>query len=383
VLSSNDGCVVARSQEVKDIGVSMGVPYFHIKDIVKKHDIAVFSSHFALYRDVSRRVFSVMRTELAVVEQYSIDEAFFAVDGDPEVVARRVKCAVEKQVGIPVSVAVAATKTQVKYANRMAKKESGVKVLGAAEWFEKTPQITLASIWGVGGNLELAYKRQGLVTVADFLAADPARIDGLFGLTGLRLQQELQGNSVMKLESKAAPQQSIMHSQSFQGTVSEYAVMADAVAYHVRHAVSDLRAMGQVARGLRVSIQPSRHDTFFLQGGVKEAVLPVPTADTLEFLQVAKRLLDELFVPGVPYKKAGIVLSGLSGNAVQQATLFEDVVRPEHAAVMKVVDELNLRAGREVLLMGSHLHESKWRARKALCSPDYTTRWSAIATVKA
>lgn len=383
VLSSNDGCVVARSQEVKDIGVLMGVPYFKIKDMIRKHDIAVFSSHFALYRDISRRVFAVMRTELDCIEQYSIDEAFFAVTDEPAAVAWRVKRAVEKQVGIPVSVAVAATKTQAKYANSLAKRSLGVKILANGEWFRMTAEIALATIWGVGGNLQLLYKRHGLVTVADFLATDAAQIEALFGVVGLRLQHELRGKAVCKLESKATPQQSITHSQSFQNIVTEYAIVADAVAYHVRHAVADLRAMGQVARVLRVSIQPSRYGSFFLQGGVKEAVLPVPTADTIEFLQLAKDLLSQLFVAGVPYKKAGIVLTGLQSAVEKQATLFEIATKPAHNVVMQVIDNLNLEAGKEVLLIGSHLQEPKWRARRARSSPDYTTRWSAIATVQA
>lgn len=382
VLSSNDGCVVARSQEVKDIGVLMGVPYFQIKDIVKKYGITTFSSHFTLYRDISRRVFSVMREELDVVEQYSIDEAFFTFDGEPFEVASRVRSAVEKKVGIPVSVGVAHTKTQAKYANDLAKKGGGVRVLDEADWTALTPSILLADIWGVGGKMELRFKRHGLQTVAQFLAADPARIERLFGVNGLRLQHELSGNIAFPLHHRTAPQQSITSTRSFRDTTSDKSILSDAVAYHVRHALADLRGMGLLARTIKVIALPSRHGDFFLRGGVKEAILPTPSNDTIEFLKVANELLSTLFEPGVPYKKTGVVLSELIPNGDGQTTLFGETDTTKNAGLMAVIDDLNAKSGGEVVLLGSHLRSNAWRSRSETCSPAYTTRWSDIASVK-
>ncbi len=382
VLSSNDGCVVARSQEIKDIGVPMGVPYFQIKDTLNKHRATTFSSHFALYRDISRRVFAVMRSELDQVEQYSIDEAFFLVTEDPEGTARRVKQAVEKAVGIPVSVGVAPTKTLAKFANREAKRGKGVHVFDTANWAELAPTVALSQIWGVGGQLEKRYASHGMRAVGDLLQADQARIQQLFGVGGVRLQRELSGKMVFALHEKHEPQQSIMSSRSFPGTVTDQAVLADAVAYHVRHAAADLRAQAQVTGHVRVSIYPSRHGDFVLRGGTKEAILTAPTNNTLTLLNVAHTLLEELYEPDVPYKKAGVTFLELGPAEGVTGTLFAPDTTPVNARLMAVVDQLNQHSGREVVLLGSRLKGDRWQARSEVRSPAYTTRWSDIATVK-
>jgi len=383
VLSSNDGCVVARSQEVKDIGVLMGVPYFQIKDTLKKAGAITFSSHFALYRDISRRVFEVMREELDIVEQYSIDEAFFQLDEEPEAVVWRVKQAVEWQVGIPVSVGIARTKTQAKYANSLAKKGNGVCLLDGPGWEAVVSNILLRQIWGVGGQMELQYKRNSLTTVAELVAADTSRIAKLFGVGGVRLQQELKGISVFKLGQKIEPQKSIMSSRSFRDPATDIEVLADAVAYHVRHAVADLRAMNMKASRISVSIRPSRHGDFLLRGGSKEAVLSAPSNDTIELLGAAHELLEQLYESGVPYKKAGITLSRLMPAGGEQGTLFTTGTNTNSQALMAVVDTLNTRAGKEAVLLGSRLRTASWQSRVEAESPAYTTRWSDLVSVKA
>jgi len=361
----------------------MGVPYFQIKDIIQKHDITVFSSHFALYRDLSRRVFSVMRSELEVVEQYSIDEAFFRIEGEPLEVAFRVKLAVEKAVGIPVSVGVAPTKTLAKVANDRAKKSAGIHVLDTVIWRERAKKVPLAQIWGVGGKSELRYKQHGLQSVADLLQADPARVTKLFGIGGWRLQQELAGISVLSLQQKHDPQRSVMSSRSFPKTTTERSVLADAVSYHIRHAAADLRAQAQLAARLTVTIRPNRHGDFILRGGTKEVVLAVPTDDTFVLLEVAKNILFELYEAGVPYKKAGVVLSGLIPAGGGEQSLFDQAELGRHNSILAVVDRLNKREGKEVLLIGSRLSTHKWQALAEVCSPAYTTRWREIVTVNA
>jgi DNA polymerase V len=383
VLSGNDGCVVARSQEVKDIGVPMGVPYFHIKDIVKKACITTFSSHFALYRDISKRVFEVMREELDLIDQYSIDEAFFQIDHKPEEIAWRVKKAVEKNVGIPVSVGIASTKTQAKYANSLAKKGTGVHLLDAESWQLITPDILLRKIWGVGGKMDLQYSQHGLTTVSELMTADTARIAKIFGVVGVRLQQELVGIPVLKLGQKMQPQKSIMSSRSFRDLVLDIEVLADSVAYHVRHSLADLRAMNMKTSKVSVSIRPSRHGDFFLRGGTKEAILTSPSNDTIEILKVAHDLLEQLYESGVPYKKAGITLSQFTLVEGEQSTLFPDEISNNSQAIMSMIDILNAKAGREAVLLGSRLRTVNWQSRSEAGSPAYTTRWSDLASVKA
>lgn len=384
VLSSNDGCVVARSQEVKDIGVLMGVPYFQIKDTIKKHRITTFSSHFALYRDISRRVFAVMRDMLCEVEQYSIDEAFFIVQGDPEKVALRLKEVVERVVGIPVSVGVARTKTQAKFANRLAKKSGGVKVFTKTDWSSVVDTIPLASIWGVGSKSELAFRQQGLVTVRDFLAVDVSRIEQLFGVVGLRLRCELEGEQALFFRPGAAPlQQSIMHTRSFRDAITDKIVIADALAYHVRQAAVDLRKMGQKARVIRVILTASRYGDYLMRGGTREIVLPVWTNDTVLLLQAASTVMESLFEENVSYKKTGIVLSDLVPESLEQVSLFEENAQEKMTSLMSIIDRLNQQKGDELVLLGSRLRKGKWDSRIDLRSPAYTTKWSDIALVKA
>lgn len=384
VLSSNDGCVVARSQEVKDMNIPMGVPYFHIKDILQKEKVSVFSSHFALYRDVSRRVFEVLRTELDQIEQYSIDEAFFIIprELDSMEFGRYLKDKVTRLVGVPVSVGVGRSKTQAKVAVHRAKKGSGVFVWTDDVWQTEILRLPLATVWGVGAQLELRYKQHGVVTVADLLSIDPARIDKLFGIAGLRLQQELSGNAMSTVSNRAIRQQSVMSSRSFRSSTQDFVVIEDAVAYHVRHVAETLRTMDVGAYEIRVFIRPSRHGDYVLRGGSATAVLPAATNDTFELLRAATELLRELYQSGVPYKKAGVVVSNLQSNPAKQGSLFSSE-STSHAALLSVVDAINTKAGKETITVGNRFKHGVWGARLDARSPAYTTRWSDIATVRA
>lgn len=383
VLSGNDGCIVARSQEVKDMAIPMGVPYFQVKDILEKAHTTTFSSHFALYRDISRRVFTVMREELETVQQYSVDEAFFSVSPSGQDVARRVKEAVEQRVGIPVSVGIAPTKTLAKYTNALAKKQTGIGVFDEENWSKNSPKVPLSAIWGVGGRMELQYKKHGYATVSDLITADTSRIKALYGVTGLRLKNELSGQSVYTLLDSTEQQKSIMSSRSFKSESTDFSVLADAVAYHIRHATEDLRAMHMRASSLRVSASPSRHGDFVLRGGSKEAVFPKPTDNTVELLTEAQKLLKSLFEPGVPYKKVGIVLNDFTPNEVVQDSLFApEIVIEKSSHLMSLVDTLNSGKQKDLVTFGSRLKTSLWQSKSDSRSPAYTTRWKDIKTVK-
>ncbi len=380
VLSNNDGCVVARSQEVKDIGVPMGVPYFKVKDMLQKHCVTVFSSNFALYRDLSHRVFRVMRDELAQVEQYSVDEAFFTITTDPKKLAAHLKCTVEQQVGIPVSVGVAHTKTQAKYANDVAKRAGGVFVCTQEMWRSRIATIKLSEIWGVGPAMALRYQKRGFHTVADLLVVDRSQIAGWYGIEGVKLQQELSGMSVSQVTIAARVQKSIMSSRSFAATTTDKAVLLDALQHHVRQVASELRAVAQTAGVLRISALPSRHGDFMLRGGVREARLPNPTNDTLVLTRVALTLLDELYEPGVPYKKAGVTVTAFS-PAGDRLQLFETESTQYSKVLLEVIDQLNIKAGREVVIAGTQLRTDAWRARAEKQSPKYTTTWTDVPIV--
>jgi DNA polymerase V len=387
VLSSNDGCVIARSQEIKDKGIPMGVPYFQIKDIIKDMRATTFSTHFALYRDISRRVFEAMREELDKVEQYSVDEAFFTIESASEAELEerlhRIKDRVERLVGIPVSLGVAKSKTLAKYANSVAKKTTGTFVLSKREWGSRVTAVKLADIWGVGFRLADTYRKKGIVTVADFLFLERRQIQDLFGVVGVRLWQELQGMPSVTVVRQAQAQKSILNSRSFKGTTSDKSVLEDAVAYHVREAAEDLRAMHQKTSCIQVHLGTSRHGDYVLQGGTLAAVLPHPTNDTFVLLRAASGLIEQLFKPEVPYKKAGVLLTNFSPERVNQLELFVDTQEEKTKDLMPVIDAINHDMGKHSVLLGSHLQTKKWQSSQESRSPAYTTSWKDIAVVKA
>ena len=388
VLSSNDGCVVARSQEVKDKGIPMGVPYFKVKDELSLMGAVVFSSHFALYRDLSRRVFALVREELAgeVAEEYSIDEAFFTFRGDAHAAYRKaltLRAAVAKRVGIPVSIGLACSKTQAKWGSEVAKKTSGVALLDAAWWKAHAGSVPLREVWGIGGRLAARYTALGLVTVADLLAAPLDTIAAQFGVGGTRLVAELAGEPAFPVSVHRRDPKSVVSSRSFRGPTQEKAVLADALAYHLRHVTAELRAQELLAQRLRIFIRPSRHGDFMLRGGVREVLLATPSADTFLFLAHVRTLLDELFEPAVPYQKAGIELSQIVPSGAANRPLFPTDDGRESGMLLGTLDRLNGRYGREVVVLGSRLQSQRWSVRADRRSPAYTTRWSEVPTVYA
>jgi len=384
VLSSNDGCVVARSQEIKDMGIPMGVPYFQIKDTLQKAKAVVFSGHIALYRDISRRVFEVVRQEVDTMEQYSIDEAFFCIpaDVDAHQYIAHIKDTVEQLIGIPISIGVAASKTQAKYASTIAKKTGGLHVVDAAQWQQLVPDIRIEQIWGVGAGLARKCKQHGIVTVADMLQLDTARVDAVFGVVGRRLQSELAGVIASPVESKRLLQKSLMNSRSFSKTTQDIAILADAAAYHTRQIAAELRSMGAACTVLRLSIRTSRHGDFFLRGGSKEVMFQAPTADTFELINTAEKLLQELYEANVPYQKVGVQVGGILLQDDKPATLFADT-KPDTKALLQAMDALNVSAGRELLTVGSRLRTDAWKAKSETRSPAYTTRWKEVVVVSA
>jgi DNA polymerase V len=387
VLSSNDGCVVARSQEVKDMGIVMGVPIFQIKDIIKDKGIVTFSSHFALYRDISSRVFTVVKTLLPSREIYSIDEAFFTIEADSkevlEIELRRIKKEVERQVGIPVSLGVAATKTQAKYANRLAKKAGGVVVLDACDWDALVSSIPIQNIWGVGGKLERRYKEAGLYTVADLINAPKPRIETLFGIVGLRLQAELAGTAVYTVVSKHEPQKSIMSSRSFENKVTDLAIIKDAVAYHVRQVVADLRHLRLKTKHIAVTLGTSRHGDYLLRGGSLLTEFETPNDDLVLLLKNAFALTEQLYEVGVPYKKAGVYIGNFSPATVTQQSLFMNVTEAHTQPISALVDELNAQYGNDFVTIGMQTKDRKWQSKSEQKSPAYTTRWNELAVARA
>ncbi len=381
VLSSNDGCVIARSQEIKDRGIPMGVPYFKIKDSLKDNDTVVCSANLALYRDFSRRVFELMRQHLEVVEQYSIDEAFFLIPSGTTAltVSEQLRLLVYQSLGLPVSVGIGQSKTQAKYANRCTK-QTGV----IAQWLQSySPQsleeIPLNHIWGVGKGMSLRFREAGLLTVADLLVVPNDRLKARFGIVAVTLQAELAGTMVSPVSAHPrSSQKSLMSSRTFASASTDYAVVADALTYHINHVAADLRALQCGARYLKIWAQPSRYSDYALQGIRAETVFTEPVTDTTALLKAALGLLRGEFKLDVPYQKVGVMVGGLAMNDGQQS-LFGST--PDTSPVWSVVDALKQKYRGGQVWLGTIPGNATWKPKQSLLMPSYTTRWQDVPVV--
>lgn len=396
VLSSNDGCIIARSQEVKDMCIPMGAPLFQIRAQCKKENVTFFSSNFNLYRDISARVMNALRAECGDIEIYSIDEAFFAV---PEPISEEkiaeIRSRIIQKTGIPVSIGVAETKTLAKVANSIAKKRyvrrptsnigEGVCVMDRELWEATARSMSCGSVWGIGRQTSAFLTKTGIHTVADLLAQDRTFIKSSLGVVGERLILELSGIPVSRLgDHRGDIQESFTSTRSFGKIVTDKLILQSALGHHVAHVAEKLRAHELVASTISVMARGSRFGDFSHRRGVVTSALIVPTDDTFVLTKEALRLLDSFFDPEIPYKKAGIILGGIEPKHFAPVSLFPEEGQNLNTSTLSILsDSLNKRFGRDTLRPGITLGKEKWQEHKEKLSPQYTTRWTEIAHVKA
>ncbi len=383
VLSGNDGCVVARSNEVKDMGIPMGIPHFKVRNEFKDAGVTVFSSNFSLYHDISKRVMRVLREEVDEVKQYSIDEAFFSligVRGEIETELRRIKNAVETKVGIPVTLGAGRSKTIAKVASKIGKNREGVCLLEGKNWIDVQQTVELSSVWGIGPKISQRMMRDGLVTVADFLALPRRKICDLYSINEVRKYDELTENAMEEIKGESGSQQSIMSTHSLSKATNDLNVLKNEVTHHVTSAARDLRKKRFVATHMYIIMRPSRYGDWRLRGGSIDITLENPTDDSRVLLKMAKEAVSSAFEEKVPYKKVGVVFSGLFPARLVQDTLFAPH-NPKGGELMKLLDRVNNKLGRGAITIGEEIHGST-SVKKNHLSPAYTTKWTDIRTVK-
>jgi len=393
VLSSNDGCVVARSQEVKDMAVPMGVPVFQIKDIIKDKAITLFSSNFTLYRDFSRRVFTIVKESFPSFEQYSIDEAFMYLGDMKEEKAIREAVALKQKIfkstGIPVSIGIGHTKTQAKYASTKAKRDvSGVFVCNEEWWQKNASTVSIGDIWGVGRQLRERYRKHAINTTEDIRCAPVRSLETIGGVVSARLQKELQSEVVYKVEPSAKIPKSIMSSRSFGVATSQKAVLRSAITHHLHAVVADLEGQKLVASYLSVYIEEKGWED-----GRKYQTIPValsvPTRNTTLLLQAVMAVIDAHSSTSL-YKKVGVMAGGLLPERFVQQTLFDSVFsedvspkRNDSTTAHTLMYELQKKYSTRAVTIGTNSTKKEWQSRKERCSPAYTTDWSKLRTVDA
>lgn len=383
VLSSNDGCIVARSNEVKAMGIPMGIPLFQAKKLVDMDQVTLFSSNFTLYRDISARVMQTLADEVSQIDQYSVDEAFFRADGLSETDAIGIRQRVIQKTGIPVSIGLAFTKTLAKVASKVAKKQEGVCVLTSDMWRELAPETSCSDIWGLGRATTAKLAELDIKTAAEFMLLERRYVRKLFGVGGERIFDELHGVSVHGLGEHAADsRQSLTSSRSFAQATQSIDDLKSAVAYHVAQVGAKLRSQKLVTTMVYVELRASRHSDFAYRKGGVEVALERPTNSTQMLTQSVLRTVEKFYDSEVPYKKAGITVAGLIPEDAIAISLFDTEPVAAKTTLDDVLDSLQKKFGFDALHSGAIL-PSKDRSSVRLRSQSYTTSWGDIPTVRA
>ncbi len=390
VLSNNDGCAVARSNEVKALGVKMGEPWFRLRDLAQQHGIIALSSNYALYADMSQRMMTLLGRFSPQQEVYSIDECFLDMgnQGDVTPMGQTMRQEVASWLGLPVGVGIGSTKTLAKLANHVAKKRpayAGVcnfNTMATADLERLLAEIDVAEVWGVGARGAEKLRAMGITNVLSLRRADAGQLRKRFSVVMARTVQELNGVSCLSLEMVAPPRQQIQCSRSFGQPVYEQDELAEAVLTFLRRGVRRMRGQDLVTGAIHVFIQtnPFREREPQYRQGI---TMPVANAssDELRLARIAVQGLAAIYKPGYAYHKAGVLLMELEGTANKQGDLFADPVdEGKSTALMATLDAMRKRYGSDIISVAGEGVRKRWAVRSANRSPNYTTRWAEIPT---
>lgn len=386
VLSNNDGCVISRSQEVKDLGIAMAVPVFQVKQIVRDHNVTLFSANFGLYGDISERIVMLLREVTPLIEVYSIDESFLDLSElhieDYEAWGQNLRQRVGRCVGVPVSVGVGPTKTLAKVTTTYAKKHGGVvAITDDLLRRDMLSQLPVEDIWGVGRRTAPKLRERGVSNAWQLVSASDAWLRSQLNITGLRMVDELRGQPRLSFGDKHAQRKSIMVSRSFGHKVRQYNQLESAASNFAARAAAKLRGQGSVCAKVAVYLTTGRFDAQNRQVS-REIRLPEATADTGRIITAALGLLEEIYDPEFSYQKVAVILLDIVDLADWQMSLTDpDVRRDDRSVLMRSVDSLNKRYGGMVWYGSENRAHASWRSKKALVSPAYTMRWEELPRV--
>jgi DNA polymerase V len=392
VLSSNDGCAVARSNEVKALGVPMGAPAFKYRELFKTEGVKQFSANFELYGDVSKRIVRILTELTPRTEIYSIDEAFLELSqlatANYQDVAQTLQDRIWNEVGIPVSIGIATSKTLAKLASEYAKKHPQTN--GIVDFTQSSQQTRSAleatkieHVWGVGWRLAPKLRSEGLATAADLANMSHKRARQLMGVRGEQMVRELNGETCFALQVLGAKPKSIARTRTFGEDTNQFHVIESALASFATQAAYRLRASNQVTQRAGLFAMTNRHKPGF-RSWRKEIVFDTPTADTGLLIQAMVRLMSEIYEPGQAYHRAGVWLYDFKPAHYLQTDLLGQADAHQHDRSswrMQSVDAVNSRFGRNTLRYAAEDLAQKWQPVHKLRSPRYTTAWDELPTV--
>ena len=389
VLSNNDGCVITRSTEAKALGIKMGEPYFKVKNVIKKNNVKVFSSNYALYGDMSQRVMEILLGFSPDVEIYSIDEAFLSLKGFKNyellTYCKHIRKTIKQWTGIPVSIGVGSTKTLSKIANHLAKKNNayeGVCILKKKEKINEALQETeIEAVWGIGRSLSKFLKKYNVCNAKQFALLDRGWVRKNMGVVGERIQLELHGVSCLGVELLPSPQKSCCVSRSFSRPIEKIEELKESIANYGSRVAEKIREEGLIAQSMSVFVLTNHFNKKEKQySNSIKLQLDYPTSDSKLIVKRAVEGVKRIYKNGYRYKKAGIILYELHNSASVRGLLDYDRLRSD--SLMKSLDEINYRYGSSTLRLAAEGIAKDWQMRREKVSPCYTTSFDQLMIVK-
>lgn len=392
VLSNNDGCAVARTAEAKALGIKMGAPLFLIRDIVKRGGVRVFSSNYALYGDMSRRMGTVYERFASDIETYSIDESFLDVTQvapeHREEMARDLRATVTAWTGVPTCIGIGPTKTLAKLANRIAKDTPQLRgvcdLTSEAERAEWLPLMPLGNVWGIGAASQAKLAAIGCESAADVAALDPKQVRKAMTVVGERIIHELRGRACLDLEAVAPTRKGCAVTRSFSGRVDDLATMLEAVASHATRLGEKLRHHGLATDHVTVFYHTSPHDIGPARSVSTTVDFPEASNDTLVLVRAAKWGARRIWKPGYRYSKVGLMTVDLVAPELSQRALIGALDREHSGRLMAALDACNARFGRGTVFpaaAGVERQRKVWTTKFEMRSPRYTTRLDEVPVV--
>lgn len=382
VLSNNDGCVVARSNEAKALGIPMGEPVFKLAKLIEEHGIAVFSSNYALYGDMSHRVMTILSQFVEDMEIYSIDESFLSLKGfenyDLGEYGSKIVKAITKGTGIPVSMGIAPTKTLAKVASKFAKKYKGydgVCVIDNEERRIKALKLfSIGDVWGIGSRYQKKLEYHGIKTAYDFTQKSEPWVRKQMTVVGVKTWKELRGIPAFELEPVAPAKQTICTSRSFGEMTEDFDTLMEFVANFTASCARKLRTQRSCAGMIQVFIHTNRFREDLPQYYNSLMItLPTPTNDVAELIHYARLALKNIYKEGYQYKKAGVIVMDIEPQNSVQLNLFDERDRLKHEKVLEVLDRVHKKYGTRILKVAAQGTGKKWALKSEYLSKQYTT----------
>ena len=388
ILSNNDGCIIARSQEIKDMGITVGTPYYKVKSIIKRHNGVIYSSNYELYGSMSERVMTTLRSFSPEIETYSIDEAFMRLNNkDLPATAVKIFKTVYKWTGIPVKIGIAKTKTLCKIAAELVKNKKiseGYFILTDDKIIEnELKYFDVLDIWGIGRKTAEKLTKLGINTAEQLCCYPRELVKKKFGINLLRTVMELEGTQCYCMETTPQAKQSMCYSRSFGKAVTEYKEMRESIIYYATGVSENLRKENQLASAVTIYITTNRFNHEELPYSNSYTLsLPEQSSSIREIVKYAVKCLEKIFRKGFRYKKSGIILSGLVDNRMAQGNLFSKQ-NDKNDKVSSAIDSINKQFGSgSIKLAAEGVKNREWKMRREYLSCHYTTDWNELLKIK-